>query len=402
MYLGRKLSVRWYAPEKEAPLPSAQQAVPTMNPASLIDHQHQPADQLQQVSLLQQLLENLQQQQQTDSVVNAQWPRMGPSASRMPEWSSMPGSWLGNNHIVVRESISMNASCTMLNKNMTMLFLSIPEHHCYHTHLCLQDHTPFLAPPGISEPGALPSALSLSSSLEDETAFTRRHTQPSLGLSSSLSLSLDGLQLINSDPSMAAPLLSSSRLMTKWSPSISAGGAAPTRRQDPIGTRSASRVISSAGGSDADVVKPLRGSPTSSVSVAPGRHANVQQPPGSWSMHSGPVDQAGTLQPAMVFPQLGHNLPLNGPSSFQEDLQKLNLIQLAQEQYACALAQLNSAQSQVLAAAAILQGNGLILPPMMQQHNDGGMACLFNAMSTPFFPTVAQPGGGAGPRRELF
>ena len=129
----------------------------------------------------------------------------------------------------------------------------------------------------------------------------------------------------------------------------------------------------------------------------------------SWDPHHN--QSAGALPNLTAYsgssaPHMGLSFPMHGANSMEE-LQKLNLIQLAQDQYACALAQLNSAQSQVLAAAAILQGNGLILPPAMQQqqfcnNNDG--AGINSCFANPFLPPfhlMAQPGGG-GPRRELF
>lgn len=118
MHLGRKLSVKWYSPETApqsdgtaaAAVPAVfkqQQAVaPLLDPTSTLLIE-QPADQAQ-ASLLQQLMENLQQQQliqKPETVASsAQWPPTATS-SRHHEWSSLPGSWIGDSIMVSQTTI---------------------------------------------------------------------------------------------------------------------------------------------------------------------------------------------------------------------------------------------------------------------------------------------------------
>ena len=147
--------MKWYSPET-APQPDGtaavvpvfrqQQAVATLQdptPTILID---QPAEQVQ-ASLLQQLmenLENLQHQQQLvqkpETVANAQWPPAATSTTRHQEWSSLPGSWIGDSIVVSQPTIVTLKSYLIMLQSLIIYCLDLCCTYintCSHTCLCL-------------------------------------------------------------------------------------------------------------------------------------------------------------------------------------------------------------------------------------------------------------------------
>ena len=119
--------MKWYSPETApsqsdgtaAAVPAVfkqQQAVaPILDPTStlLMD---QPADQAQ-ASLLQQLMENLQHQQliqKPETVASSAQCPPAATSSRHQEWSSLPGSWIGDS-IVVSQAIVTEINSHLLD-----------------------------------------------------------------------------------------------------------------------------------------------------------------------------------------------------------------------------------------------------------------------------------------------
>ena len=276
---------------------------------------------------------------------------------------------------------------------------------------------PFLAASGMSDPGVIPSEQqSLRRSMEDDAvaAFARRSTQPNLSSDISLVSSMDSLRISSETlTALEAPPLSSSRLM-RWSPSVSAGGSLQhnATRQQPIGRATApSASVGGAGFSLTDAQASIKLMPaTSPTTHAPGNHdisvawakteggGSLSSPKfpllrsnSSWDA----IDKAAAFPTGRVLSQQPPRHPafpvpqhmVQHEAAPQVELQ-MQAMKQAQDQYASALAQLTSAHSQVLAAAARLQVNGVLQQPQPT------MMAAFAA-----FPQHAQVGGA---RRELF